>query len=379
MATDLKHMLSLDAAHQLGEQLAAAGAMVHRGQWQKAIGADFEFLGLMDRGRRLAQVMATCLPPDFAQAAPLLVRAMGRPMGLDKQGEPTASGDVPSSFFYLPYSMYIASHGLQHLPEALQAQHALTQRFTAEFSLRPFLQQHPKATLAHLAQWAGDDNAHVRRAVSEATRPRLPWAARLPDFVRDPSPVLPLLTRLRDDSSSYVRRSVANHLNDIGKDHPDLLTGLARQWLDDAPVPVARQSMLRHALRTAIKRGDVQALALFGHGQVSPLQIQSTSISPSTARIGESVTVRCQLHNPSAQAARALADWRVFYVKANGTLSPKVFKGSTVQVEAHSSVVIEKTLSLRQMSTRTHHPGRHRVEIALNGHAHPIGHFDLQR
>ena len=379
MATDLKHMLSLDAAHQLGELLAAAGATVHRGHWQAAIGADFEALGLMDRGRRLAQVMATFLPPDFAQAAPVLVSAMGRPMGLDKHGEPTASGDVPSSFFYLPHSMYIASHGLQHLPEALHAQHALTQRFTAEFSLRPFLQQHTQATLTHLAQWVQDDSAHVRRAVSEATRPRLPWAARLPDFVRDPTPVLPLLVRLRDDPSAYVRRSVANHLNDIGKDHPELLTRLARQWLDDAPVPATRQSLLRHALRTAIKSGDAQALALFGHGQVSPLQIQSASISPSNARIGESVTVRCQLHNPSAQAVRALADWRVFYVKANGTLSPKVFKGSTVQVEAHSSVAIEKTLSLRQMSTRTHHPGRHRVEIALNGQAHPLGHFDLQR
>ncbi|ALK87826.1 DNA alkylation repair protein [Limnohabitans sp. 63ED37-2] len=378
MVTDLKHMLSLDAAHQLGEQLAAAGATVHRGQWQKAMGADFEALGLMDRGRRLAQVMAQFLPPDFAQAAPVLVSALGRPMGLDKHGEPTASDDVPSSFFYLPHSMYIATHGLQHLPEALHTQHALTQRFTAEFSLRPFLQQHTQATLAHLALWAQDDNAHVRRAVSEATRPRLPWAARLPDFVRDPSPVLPLLARLRDDPSSYVRRSVANHLNDIGKDHPELLTGLARQWLDDAPVPATRQSLLRHALRTAIKRGDAQALALFGHGQVSPLQIQSASISPSNARIGESVTVRCQLHNHSAQTARALADWRVFYVKANGTLSPKVFKGSTVQVEAHSSVVIEKTLSLRQMSTRTHHPGRHTVEIALNGHSHPVGRFDLQ-
>lgn len=378
MATDLKHMLSLDAAHQLGEQLAAAGASVHRGRWQAAMGADFEALGLMHRGRRLAQVMATFLPPDFAQNAPLLVRAMGRPMGLDKQGEPTASGDVPSSFFYLPHSMYIASHGLNHLPEAMHAQHALTQRFTAEFSLRPFLQQHTQTTLAHLALWAQDDNAHVRRAVSEATRPRLPWAARLPDFVRDPTPVLPLLTRLRDDPSAYVRRSVANHLNDIGKDHPELLTGLARQWLDDAPVPATRQSLLRHALRTAIKRGDAQALALFGHGQVSPLQVHSASIRPSTARIGESVTVRCQLHNPTAQAASALADWRVFYVKANGTLSPKVFKGTTLQVEAHSSVAIEKTLSLRQMSTRTHHPGRHRVEIALNGHVHPLGHFDLQ-
>lgn len=378
MATDLKHLLPLDAAHQLAEQLAAAGATVHRGQWQKAMGADFEALGLMDRGRRLAQVIAQFMPPDFAQGAPVLVRAMGHPMGLDPHGEPTASGDVPSSFFYLPHSMYIASHGLQHLPEALHAQHALTQRFTAEFSLRPFLQQHPQATLAHLALWAGDDNAHVRRAVSEATRPRLPWAARLPDFVRDPTPVLPLLARLRDDSSAYVRRSVANHLNDIGKDHPDLLTGLARQWLDDAPVPATRQSLLRHALRTAIKRGDAQALALFGHGQVSPLQIQSASITPSTARIGDSVTLRCQLHNPSAQAASALADWRVHYVKANGTLSPKVFKGATVQVQAHSSGVIQKTLSLRQMTTRTHHPGRHTVEIALNGQVHPLGHFDLQ-
>ncbi len=379
MATDLKYLLPLDAAQQLAEQLAAAGAKVHRGQWQKAIGADFEALGLMDRGRRLAQVMAQFLPSDFAQTAPLLVRAMGRPMGLDKHGEPTASGDVPSSFFYLPHSMYIASHGLQHLPEALNAQHALTQRFTAEFSLRPFLQQHTQATLAHLALWAQDDNAHVRRAVSEATRPRLPWAARLPDFVRDPTPVLPLLACLRDDPSAYVRRSVANHLNDIGKDHPDLLTGLARQWLDDAPVPASRQSLLRHALRTAIKRGDVQALALFGHGQVSPLKIQSVSISPSTARIGESVTVRCQLHNPSKQEARALADWRVHYVKANGTLSPKVFKGTTVQVDALSTGVIGKTLSLRQLSTRTHHPGRHTVEIALNGQVHTLGHFDLQR
>lgn len=379
MATDLKQLLPLEAAHQLAEQLARAGATVHRARWQQAIGADFEDLGLMDRGRRLAQVMGQFLPPDFALAGPLLVRAMGRPMGLDARGEPTASGDVPSGFFYLPHSMYIARHGLHHLPEALHAQHALTQRFTAEFSLRPFLQQHPQATLAHLTQWAVDDSAHVRRAASEATRPRLPWAARLPDFVRDPAPVLPLLTRLRDDPSAYVRRSVANHLNDIGKDHPEMLIALARQWLDDAPVPASRQHLLRHALRTAIKRGDAQALALFGHGQVSPLQIQSASITPSRVRIGDSITLRCQLHNPTAQQTRVLADWRVHYVKVNGTLSPKVFKGATVQVEAHSCVLLQKTLPLRQMSTRTHHPGRHSVEIALNGQVHTLGHFDLQR
>jgi 3-methyladenine DNA glycosylase AlkC len=377
MATELKHLLPMTAALQLGEGLKSAGVTLSLAAWQSALGADFEQLGLMDRGRRLSGVLGQFLPSDFRQAAPLLVQTMGLPMGLDTRGEPVAPGDVASSFYHLPHSMYIAEHGLDHLPEAMQAQHALTQRFTAEFSLRPFLQAHTQATLAHLSQWASDPNAHVRRAVSEATRPRLPWAARLPVFVRDPSPVLPLLARLRDDSSSYVRRSVANHLNDIGKDHPELLTGTARQWLDDAPVPATRQALLRHALRTAIKRGDAQALALFGHGQQSVLQIHSAKITPSKARIGDSVTLHCTLHNPSAQAASALADWRVFYVKANGTLSPKVFKGSTVHIGAHGHGVLEKTLSLRQMSTRTHHPGRHTVEIVLNGHAHSIGHFDL--
>lgn len=377
MATELKHMLPMTAALQLGERLKSAGLTLSLAAWQRALGADFEQLGLMDRGRRLCVVLGQFLPRDFRQAAPLLVQTMGQPMGLDPRGEPVAPGDVASSFYHLPHSMYIAEHGLDHLTEAMQAQHALTQRFTAEFSLRPFLQTHTQATLAHLSQWASDPSAHVRRAVSEATRPRLPWAARLPDFVRDPSPVLPLLARLRDDSSSYVRRSVANHLNDIGKDHPELLTGMARQWLDDAPVPATRQALLRHALRTAIKRGDAQALALFGHGQASVLQMHSANITPSKARIGDSVTLHCTLHNPSAQAASALADWRVFYVKANGTLSPKVFKGSTVQIDAHGHGVLEKTLSLRQMSTRTHHPGRHTVEIVLNGHPHSIGHFHL--
>jgi 3-methyladenine DNA glycosylase AlkC len=377
MATELKHLLPMTAALQLGEGLKAAGVTLSLAAWQRALGADFELLGLMDRGRRLSVVLRQFLPSDFRQAAPLLVQTMGRPMGLDPRGEPVAPGDVASSFYHLPHSMYIAEHGLGHLPEAMQAQHVLTQRFTAEFSLRPFLQTHTQATLAHLSQWASDPSAHVRRAVSEATRPRLPWAARLPDFVRDPSPVLPLLARLRDDSSSYVRRSVANHLNDIGKDHPELLTGTAHQWLDDAPVPASRQALLRHALRTAIKRGDAQALALFGHGQPSVLQIHNAKITPSKARVGDSVTLHCTLYNPSAQAASALADWRVFYVKSNGTLSPKVFKGSTVQIGENGHGVLEKTLSLRQMSTRTHHPGRHTVEIVLNGHAHSIGHFDL--
>lgn len=156
MANELKHMLPMRAALQLGERLKSAGLTLSLAAWQRALGADFEKLGLMDRGRRLSGVLRQFLPSDFRQAAPLLVQTMGRPMGLDPRGEPVSPGDVASSFYHLPHSMYIAEHGLDHLPEAMQAQHALTQRFTAEFSLRPFLQAHTQATLAHLSEWASD-------------------------------------------------------------------------------------------------------------------------------------------------------------------------------------------------------------------------------
>jgi 3-methyladenine DNA glycosylase AlkC len=305
-----------------------------------------------------------------------LVASMGQPMGLDAKGEPVAAGDVPSGFFYLPHSLFVAQHGLNHLDLALQAQHALTQRFTAEFSLRPFLQTHPHATLAHLVRWATDPNAHVRRAASEATRPRLPWAARLSDFVRDPSPCLPLLEALRDDPSAYVRRSVANHLNDIGKDHPALLLDIAARWLD--PAPAARVALVRHALRSLIKQTHPQALALLGHGHLSALQVQSSQVEPQRPRIGDSVRLRVVLNNPSTELATALVDWRVHYTKADGRSSPKVFKGSTVRVPPGAQQVLEKTWSLRQMSTRTHHTGRHAVEVLINGQAHDVGAFDLQ-
>jgi 3-methyladenine DNA glycosylase AlkC len=375
MATTLNHLIPAHAPQLLGEHLARAGAGISPAALVKSAGPDFDALPLMARGQRLADALIRHLPSDFAQAAPLLVASMGAPMALDAQGEPVSAGDVPSGFFYLPHSLYIAQHGLDHLDLAMDAQHALTQRFTAEFSLRPYLQQHTGATLAHLARWAQDSNAHVRRAASEATRPRLPWAARLSDFVRDPSPALPLLQTLRDDPSSYVRRSVANHLNDIGKDHPELLLTLAGDWFAQAPAP--RAGLLKHALRSLIKAGHPQALALLGHAGASALRVSSGATQPPQPFIGTSVRLQAELHNPSGNTASALADWRVHYVKADGQRSAKVFKGSTITLAAGERCVLEKTLSLRQMSTRTHYPGTHVVELALNGQAHAVAKFEL--
>jgi len=377
VAVTLQYLIPADAPRLLGEQLARAGADIQPRAFARSAGADFDALGLMDRGRRLAGVLVQHLPAHFPDAVALLVASMGRPLGLDAKGEPVASDDVPSSFFYLPHSLFIAAQGLGHLDAAMAAQHALTQRFTAEFSLRPYLQQQAEATLVHLNAWAADESAHVRRAVSESTRPRLPWAPRLRVFDDNPAPVLDLLTRLRDDPSSYVRRSVANHLNDLVKSHPDRMLALATEWLDGRSVPRTREALVRHALRTAIKRGDPQALALFGHGKPSVIQVAQGRVQPVRPVIGGHVEIGCELHNPTDRDASVLADWRVHYVKADGSRSPKVFKGQELALAPGARVNLHKTLSLRQMTTRTHHPGRHLVEVALNGQAHAIGHFDL--
>jgi len=327
------------------------------------------------QGQRIAQALQTHLPQDVPRALGVLVDSMDPPMGLDAAGEPDA-GDRPySAFLYLPHSMYIGTHGLPHFEAAMAAQHALTQRFTAEFCIRPYLLHRQGDTLARLRDWAQDDNAHVRRLVSEGTRPRLPWAPRMPAFQANPQLALPLLGALKDDPSSYVRRSVANHLGDIAKDHPDLAVGTARTWLQGAPAP--REALVRHGLRFLIKRGDAGALDALGVGHAVALDVRAARVVPARARIGDKVRIEAELHNPTPQAQRVLADLKVHYVKAHGGAAPKVFKLQTLDIPPGATVAVGKTLSLQQMTTRTHYPGAHQVELVLNGRPQPLGQFQL--
>lgn len=375
MAASLQNLIDPGAPARLAQMLQGVWPAFDQAGFRNATEPGFTELGLMDRGRRLADGLRSHLPGDFSQAAALLVASMGPPMALDRRGEPQAVPGAPGGFFYLPHSLYLAEHGLAHPEQALAAQHALTQRFTAEFSLRPYLQHHTALTLRHLERWCEDPSAHVRRAASEGTRPRLPWAPRLARFVADPRPALPLLERLRDDPSSYVRRSVANHLNDIGKDHPALLLACATRWA--AGAPPARMVLLRHALRTAIKRGDVAALALFGQGEPPQVRVASVSILPARPVIGGDVTVAAELSSAAAHDQNLNADLRVHYVRADGSARPRVFRLGALSLAAQGSQTLRKRLALRQMSTRTHYPGPHRVELLLNGQPFDLGLFHL--
>lgn len=218
-------------------------------------------LAILDRGHHLARALRQHLPSCYEHAVDILVRSLTPPRA--------ANDDLGLAvFFYLPHSSFIATYGLD--PEgnggrdpfeaSMQAQYEITRRFTAEFSIRPYLIRWQDRTLARLMAWTVDPDPHVRRLCSEGSRPRLPWGMRLASFVNDPRPTLPILEQLKDDPDDYVRRSVANHLGDIAKDHPRLVFELCERWAKDASEE--RKWLIRHAVRHPAKKGVQDALRL---------------------------------------------------------------------------------------------------------------------
>lgn len=355
------------------QAIARMVAAVHPGFDSDAFLSDalqgYDSLALMPRGRHIAHALRRHLPRDYAQALSIVLASAAQPHGRRE--------DLSlASFLYLPHTLFVADFGLDHFDLSMQAQHWLTQRFTAEFSIRPFLRQHTQATLERLQQWAFDPSEHVRRLVSEGTRPRLPWASRIPAFQRDPTPVLALLELLQDDPALYVRRSVANNLNDIGKDHPAVLAEVAQRWLQHASPQ--RAWVVQHALRSALKRGEAGALQVLGFGQTAHVAVGRVEITPASAQVGDTMCLAFDVTNTSSTTQRVLVDFAVHYVKSNGSTRAKVFKLQTLELAAHATQRVGKRVSLANMSTRMHYAGVHRVEALLNGQPTPLGSFQLQ-
>jgi 3-methyladenine DNA glycosylase AlkC len=328
----------------------------------------YDTLELMPRGKKIARTLRLHLPDDYTRAAAILLDSLDQPHGRDP-------GQSLASFLFMPHTMFVAEFGLEHFEVSMRAQHALTQRFTAEFSIRPFIEKHTEATLRQLKAWTTDPNAHVRRLVSEGTRPRLPWAPRLRNFQADPTPVLALLDLLKDDPELYVRRSVANNLNDIGKDHPDLLAKTAKAWLKGASDE--RRWIVGHALRSAIKRGERGALDVLGYGKTAQVSVGKPQIKPRRPAMGSTVEIAFEVTNTHAKQQNVLVDFRVHYVKASGQTSAKVFKLKALNLAAGETAQLAKKLSLAEMTTRKHYPGAHRVDVILNGQLQPLGAFEL--
>ncbi len=369
MAEPLKNYFDERVPQTIAAQISAVWPEFASEAFMRDSLSDYEALGLMDRGRQIARSLRTHLPTAYREALTILLRSVGgRPQRTDGDGG-------MASFLYLPHLQFVELHGIDDFEASMQALHFLTQRFTGEYALRPFLDRYEQEALAVLREWAHDPDPHVRRLVSEGTRPRLPWAGRLRRFQEDPTPVLELLELLRDDPDSTVRRSVANNLNDIGKDHPERLLVVARKWVDGAGEE--RLALLRHALRTLVKAGNSEALKILGFTRAKGVELVDRRLEPAAVRRGEAVEIAFDLRNAAPTAQHLLVDLRVHYRKANGSTSPKVFKLRSVELPSGEVVSFRKRLSLADLTTRRHHAGVHRVEALINGIPEVVGEFHL--
>lgn len=387
MAEPFKNLLDATVVRTLARALAQSA----KAQSAKALATPFDAaaferdavrglaeLELMSRARHIAAVMQRHLPPERAVA--VLVGALGPAL--------PGTDEVTGGFRWLPISAYLEAYALDAPDDAerrsahdagLAACHALTQRFTAEWCIRPFLEARPNETLATLTEWTRDPSPHVRRLCSEGTRTRLPWGRRLGVFIEQPQGVFALLEHLRDDESEYVRRSVANNLNDLSKDHPDLVIATCTRWWKDGDA--SRRRLVKHALRTLVKKGDPEALAILGvdvehaHTHVAV----TGSISPKRLPIGGAARVSITATNDGDRAASVVIDLVVHYVKKSGKSSPKVFKGKTTSIAAGGAISFERTLSFADVSIRKHEPGAHDIEAKVSGKIVPLGKVTLTR
>lgn len=347
-----KDELSAGLVGALGRRLADAWPAFPRERFDAEATDGLGDLELKARVAQIGGALARALPPDTGDLEALVGRAMRSP---DFAG-----------WMLWPFLDAVTERTLHDPDRGLPLLRALTPRASAEFAIRPFLREHPETTFAHLAEWAGDPDEHVRRLVSEGTRPRLPWAARLTALVADPSPSLALLHRLRDDPSEYVRRSVANHLNDIAKDHPDLAVAIAGSWAAEGGTHVER--VVRHGLRGLLKAGHPAALAAVGVRVDDPIDVLAFSAEPAALAIGGAVAVTCTVVTPGPRGARAEIDLRVHYANAAGALTRRAtFRFARRALSPGTPETVTRRIAFRPVSIRALHPGRHLMELQVNG------------
>ncbi|MBX3234281.1 MAG: DNA alkylation repair protein [Labilithrix sp.] len=370
MGEPLKVFFNRDLVRRLAGEIGR----VHPGFEERAFveraAKGLEELELLERGKHIAGALAEHLPGAYPKAIGVLLRSLGPRHASD---ELAGAGMAP--FFYLPHTIFVAEHGLGHFDLSLEAQRELTKRFTAEWSIRPYLAKDPERTFAFLERWARDRDPHVRRLVSEGTRIRLPWAMRVAWLDANPTRILSLLERLKDDPASVVRRSVANNLNDLGKVHPKLVFDTCASWLDGASAE--RRALVEHALRSAVKRGETRALELLGYGKKPAVAIAEVSFEPRRVRIGGTVAVGFVLRSTSGRRQDLLVDLAVHFVKARGHASAKVFKLKRVTLPPRGEVVLQRRISLAVHTTRKPNPGRHAVDVLVNGVPTRAGTFDV--
>lgn len=314
----------------------------------------FEQLELKDRMRHTAKVMHQFLPDSIEAAYGIIANMID---GLSRHP------DFQNSFVFMFFPEFVAEFGMEHFVPSVQIMEKITQFVSCEFAVRPFLVKYPDQMMAQMDNWSAHSEHTVRRLASEGSRTRLPWGMAVPSLKQDPSPILPILERLKNDPSEIVRRSVANSLNDISKDHPLLLYEVIEKWHGQQK---ETDALLKHASRTLLKAGDPTVLKFFGLDG-SQLQLLDLQLKASQVVVPDAVEIAFEIENLSPASMLVRIEYAIYFLKQNGTHYKKVFKISERQLESNARLLLSKRHSFRAITTRTYYPGRHAISVILNG------------
>ena len=376
MAEPFKNLFNATVVDTMAGHLARVEPSFDKAGFVTFVMNDFDALELKERSTRITDGLEHHLPNTFPEAVNVLLTSLDPKTNLPVDAlDNTAAEYGIRGWAVMPMADYVARHGQDHVDISLAALRDMTSRFSSEFAIRPFLQNHTQTTLKAMQEWATDKNEHVRRLVSEGSRPRLPWGIRLHTFVAEPAPVVKLLEHLKDDPSEYVRRSVANNLNDIAKDHPDLVADIANDWMKGASKN--RTRLVRHALRTLIKDGHPEALRALGYGPADVTLTHFDILTPHV-ELGGAVEFALEIASPTAKDQPLIIDYAVHHMRANGKMTAKVFKWKTFTLKGNGTFCGTRRHAFKPITTRRYYSGQHRIDILLNGKTLAGATFDLQ-
>ena len=347
MAEPLKNIYSVTLINQLSTEVAKEYANFDAIKFCEAVIAnDWDNLELKQRMRRITEVLGDYLPKEYSTAIEILLPVSKSFSGLG----------------HMIFPDFVEVYGEEHFELSMKALAEFTSGSTSEFAIRPFIIKQPEKTMKQMAKWARSRNEHKRRLASEGCRPRLPWAMALPEFKRDPQQVLQVIVGLINDNSLYVRRSVANNLNDISKDHPQRVVDLAEQYLGQSKNV---DWVIKHACRGLLKSGDKRVLELFGFAKTEHVQIEGFKVD-STVKRGDKLCFEFAIRTQQLSLGSLRIEVIIDFMKSNGSNAGKIFKISEGEFREASKEVY-KCFSFKPISTRKYYPGTHQLTIVING------------
>jgi 3-methyladenine DNA glycosylase AlkC len=348
-APALKEIFNAERLRHIASEMTAVYPAFEARRFLKLAQTGLADLSVMQRMARVSECLHAVLPLDY-EASLKVLRALAPRLN--------------SGFVSMCLPHYVATYGAHAFEVSMDALRYFTAFGSSEFAIRHFLRSDLERSLKLMHAWSLDDNEHVRRLASEGCRPRLPWSFRLEPIQADPKLAAKILDNLKADTSLYVRKSVANHLNDITKDHPEWVLDLIEGWsLDNRHTAW----IARHALRSLIKQGNQRALAIIGAGGKPEVEIVDVKVEPPVIGLGEKITLSFAIRSTVESSQRLVIDYAIDYVKANGSTSAKVFKLKALTLPGNASEAVSRGQHIKELTTRRHYAGRHAVHVMVNG------------